>query len=137
MQVYDNDFLRYQNSGTGVNWPVAMTPGSHDVVVQAWDVAGNVVKQHVAVNVLAVPVTISKPLNNARVSSPVAIQASVPPNSHVYSMQVYVDDVLKYQVSGSVVSTSLAMSSGLHHIVAQAWDTGGGIWKSEVYITVQ
>src|SRR5216110_3921429 len=55
----------------------------------------------------------------------------------IYSMQIYVDDVLKYHVAGSKLDTSLALSSGRHHVVVQSWDTAGGIHKSGVNVDAQ
>src|SRR5262249_194426 len=92
IQVYVDDTLKYQNSATGVNWPVDMAAGTHNLVVQAWDTGGKIFKQDMTVTVTAVPVTISQPANNAKLSSPVTVQASVPPDSNVFSMQIYVDD---------------------------------------------
>jgi len=137
VQLYVDNVLEYQNSGTGVNWPLTMGIGTHNLVVQAWDTAGGIYKQSVPVTVQSVPVTITKPANNASVSSPVTIQASVPSNSNVYTMQIYVDNVLQYAVSGTSVNTALSMSSGPHYIVAQAWQTGGAIFKTGINITVK
>src|SRR5581483_5485500 len=137
VQLYIDDVLQYQNSGTGVNWPVPASVGTHNLVVQAWDAAGGIFKQSVPITVQSVPVTITKPANNAFVSSPVTIQASVPSNSNVYTMQIYVDNVLQYAVSGTTVNTALTMSSGSHYVVAQAWQTGGGIFKTGINIAVK
>src|SRR5581483_6406135 len=126
VQVYVDNALQYQSSGTGVNWPLPLGVGAHNLVVQAWDTAGGIYKQSVPVTIPSVPITITAPAKNATVSSPVAIQASVPTTSNVYTMQVYVDNVLQYAVSGTSLNTSLAMSSGPHYIVAQAWQNGGG-----------
>jgi hypothetical protein len=137
VQVYVDNTLEYQSSGTGVNWPLPLGVGTHNVVVQAWDASGGIYKESVPITVQAVPITITKPAANASVSSPVTVQASVPSNANVYTMQIYVDNVLQYAVSGSSVNTALAMSSGSHYVVAQAWQTGGGIFKAGINITVK
>ncbi|HEV2714052.1 MAG TPA: alkaline phosphatase family protein, partial [Terriglobales bacterium] len=82
-------------------------------------------------------VKISTPPDRAKVASPVRVQATTSNSSPVYAMQVYVDDVLKYQVSGAKVDASLPISSGQHHIVVQSWDTAGGIHKSGVEVNVE
>src|SRR5205807_2073833 len=82
-------------------------------------------------------VKISNPPDGAVVASPVRIQATTANSSPVYAMQIYVDDVLKYHVAGSKLDTSLALSSGRHHVVVQSWDTAGGIHKSGVNVSVQ
>jgi hypothetical protein len=137
VQVYVDDTLQYEFSGTGLEFPMAIPPGTHSLVVQAWDSAGGIYKQRETITVKPVNVKISSPLNNASTSSPVQITASVSSSSPVYAMQVYVDNALQYQTNGTVVNTALAMSPGQHLVVVQAWDNGGGTWKSSAQITVQ
>lgn len=81
-------------------------------------------------------VNIATPFQNAKVASPVHIQATTSNSARVHSVQIYVDDVLKYHVKGNSVDTSLAMSPGLHHVVVQSWDTVGGIHKRGIHVTV-
>jgi hypothetical protein len=137
VQVYVDDTLQYEFSGTGLQVPMAIPPGTHSLVVQAWDSAGGIYKRRETITVKPVNVKISSPLNNASSSSPVQITASVPSSSPVYAMQVYVDNALQYQTNRTVVNTALTMSSGPHLVVVQAWDNGGGTWKSSAQITVQ
>jgi len=137
VQVYVDDTLQYEFSGTGLEFPMAIPPGTHSLVVQAWDSAGGIYKQRETITVKPVNVKISAPLNNVSTSSPVQINASVPTNGPVYAMQVYVDNALQYQTNGTIVNTALTMSSGPHLVVVQAWDNGGGTWKSSAQITVQ
>jgi hypothetical protein len=120
-----------------LEFPMAIPPGTHSLVAQAWDSAGGIYKQRETIVVKPVNVKISAPLNNVSTPSPVQINASVPSNSPVYAMQVYVDNALQYQTNGTVVNTSLTMSPGPHLVVVQAWDNGGGTWKSSAQITVQ
>ena len=75
-------------------------------------------------------VSVSSPANGSTVGSPVHIVAQG--STDVHTMQVYVDNVLKYQVSGAKVDTSLAMAGGSHYIVAQGWSTSGAIYKTPV-----
>src|SRR5438445_8578459 len=82
-------------------------------------------------------VKISNPPDGAVVASQLRIQVTTANSSPVYSMQIYVDDVLKYHVAGSKLDTSLALSSERHHVVVQSWDTAGGIHKSGVNVSVQ
>jgi acid phosphatase len=136
VQAYVDDQLVYQYTGTGIKAVVPLPVGQHHLVLQSWDEAKEIYKSDEDITVIPVVVTIETPTNNAQVSSPVTIQGSVPKSAPVYLMQVYVDDRLEYQVSGKDVNTQLAMTSGQHHIVVQAWDEGGGVWKSGVYVTV-
>ncbi len=50
MQIYDNDRLVSQIPGTVVNTDIALAAGQHNLVVQAWDAAGNYYKAPVMVN---------------------------------------------------------------------------------------
>ncbi len=82
-------------------------------------------------------VTICSPANNATVTSPVNIVAGTTDNSStVKYVQIYIDGVKQYQVSGTQVNTSLAMSTGTHRVTVQAQDAAGNIFKSTIYITV-
>ncbi len=51
-------------------------------------------------------------------------------------MAVYVDNVLKYTVSGAYVNTSVAMSTGSHYLVVQSWDSAGYVQKQPMTINV-
>src|SRR4051812_924655 len=82
-------------------------------------------------------VTVTTPFYDAVVSSPVHIKASTNNDTPVYLMQVYVDDVLQYNIGASSVDTSLAMTPGDHYVVVQSWDTAGGIHKRGTSLTVQ
>jgi len=137
VQALVDNTLAYQYTGTGMNATLNVSPGNHTLSVQATDMAGGVYTQNVSVDIQPIIVTISTPAPNAVVSSPVQIQASVPNNAPVATMQIYVDNKLQYSTNGTQVNTSLSMSPGAHYIVAQAWDTGGGTWKTGENITVQ
>ncbi len=82
-------------------------------------------------------VSIATPFPNAVVASPVHIQATTSNSSPVIAVQVYVDNVLKYQTSSSSVNANLPMSDGNHLIVVQSWDSAGGIHKRGISVSVQ
>lgn len=82
-------------------------------------------------------VNIITPPPNASVASPVHIQASTINSSPVTAIQVYVDDVLKYQTQASSIDTTLAMNPNSHLLVVQSWDAKGGIHKTGVTVNVQ
>jgi hypothetical protein len=82
-------------------------------------------------------VNIVTPFANAAVASPVHIQAATSNNSPVYAMQLYVDNALKYQVAGNSIDTTLPIPAGQHFVVAQSWDTAGGIHKRGIRVNVQ
>jgi phosphatidylinositol-3-phosphatase len=137
VQVYVDNILQYEMTGTGIAAPVPMSVGPHYVVVKEWNKLGKAYVNSVNINVLPITVAITSPPANATVDSPVHIQASAPKDSTVFTMQVYVDNVLQYQVDGTAADVWLSMSAGQHYIVGQAWDTGGLTWKTGEYITVR
>ena len=81
-------------------------------------------------------VTICSPAANATVSSPVHIVATATDSKSVSYLQIYVDGVKQYQVSGGSLDTSVAMSTGTRRLTVQAGD-GATIFKQTIYITVQ
>jgi phosphatidylinositol-3-phosphatase len=82
-------------------------------------------------------VNIATPFANAAVASPVRIRATTSNSSPVSAMQLYVDNVLKYQVAGNSIDTTLPMVAGQHLVVAQSWDAAGGIHKRAMNVNVQ
>jgi hypothetical protein len=79
-------------------------------------------------------VTICSPTASSTLSSPVSIIGGATDLKTVQFMQIYVDGVKKYQVSGKQVYTSLAMAAGAHRVTVQAYD--GTYFHSTVNITV-
>jgi acid phosphatase len=82
-------------------------------------------------------VNISTPFANAVVASPVRIHATTSNSSPVYTVQLYIDNLLKYQVAGNSIDTTLPIPAGQHLVVAQSWDTAGGIHKRGINVNVQ
>jgi hypothetical protein len=120
-RLYVDGTMEYQASGSTVSKNLPMSIGSHTVTVQATDEAGGIINRW----------------RMPTLSSPLHIHASTPSRNTVFTIQIYVDDALKYQHNGTSIDTNLGMSPGQHHIVAQAWDNGGGTWKSGLYVTVK
>jgi phosphoesterase family protein/Big-like domain-containing protein len=136
VQIYVDNTLVYQISGTGVQATLPMRTGTHSVVVQEWNKAGATYKKSINVDVVPVPITISSPGANATVSSPVTITAYAPATSPVQTMQIYIDNALAYQASGYSISHSFTLASGKHYIVAKGWDAYGDNWYTGEYVTV-
>lgn len=51
-------------------------------------------------------------------------------------MRIYVDNVSAYLIFGSKIDASVAMSAATHHVVVQAWDSKGMIFKQTLVLTV-
>ncbi|HKW16317.1 MAG TPA: alkaline phosphatase family protein [Terriglobales bacterium] len=137
VQIYVDNQLVYQVSGTGVQATLPLSVGKHWVVVQEWNSSGATYKKGVWVNVSAVPITIASPKANANVGSSVTIAASAPANSPVHTMQIYIDGALVSSASSQSISQSFNLASGQHHIVAKGWDAAGDNWSTDEDITVK
>ena len=81
-------------------------------------------------------VTICAPLSGASSGSPVYVSAAASSQYTVTAMQIYVDYSLAYKVSGSAISTNLALGSGAHRLDIKAWTTAGTSFMSTTKVTV-
>lgn len=144
--IYADDQLVYKVNAGQLDTSLTMAAGSHYVVVQSWDSAGNLSRltEDITVSGTTTPpptpaptptngISVSSPSNGATVGSPVQFNASA---ANATALQIYVDDQLAYKVNASSLNTSLAMSSGSHYVVVQAWDQAGNVTKSPLNITV-
>jgi phospholipase C len=85
-------------------------------------------------------VTVSSPANGSTVSSPVkfaATAASASCAKGVSAMGIYVNNTLSYKVSASSLSTSLALSTGVQHVVVQEWDGCNGSSTASLTLMVK
>ena len=80
-------------------------------------------------------VTISSPTGSSS-TSPVHFVASATSTNPITAMRIYVDSVSVYLVSASKLDTSVAMASGTHSVVVQAWDSTGAVFKAPLTLTV-
>ncbi len=148
MAIYVDNTLAYKGSVSQLNQNVAMAAGSHRVVVQAWNNAGQVFNSAENITVsgsttgpctlstVNPSVTICSPANGATVASPVNIVAGTTSSSTVSAMAIYVDNTLAYKGNVSQLNQSLTMAAGSHFIVVQAWNTAGQVFKASETITV-
>ena len=139
MIVYVDGANTYTVFASSLDTYIKMSPGTHGIVVKAWEnVTGNILQSSTTVNVPqpAVGVNIQSPSNGATVGSPVHFVASASGNRPIASMIIYVDNVNRYLVYASSLDTYLAIASGQHTVIIKAWDNGGAIYQSSVGITV-
>lgn len=139
MQIYVDNVSVYKISASKIDTLVPMSAGKHNVVVQAWDSAGTVLKQAVGISVTTTAtsgVTISSPTSGSSVGSPVHVVASASSSHPISAMQIYVDNVSVYKTSGGNIDTSVPMSAATHNVVVQAWDTAGTVLKQGITVTV-
>lgn len=119
---------------------VAMSLGSHTVVVRAWDTSGAFGDQTLSLTVSAKPaVDLSAPAAS-NVTSPINIQASASASSghSITGWAVYLDGKMAYQ-AGSVTSIrpNVAASSGTHTLVVRAWDSSGAYGDQTVIVDAE
>jgi phosphatidylinositol-3-phosphatase len=81
-------------------------------------------------------ITVCSPSAGSTVSSPVHFTAAAHSTHPITTMRIYIDGVSKYTVNASSLNTSLAVASGTHSVVVQAWDSSGAVFKTPLTIKV-
>jgi len=147
MQIYVDNNLAYTRQTATLNTNLDVASGSHYVVVQAWDSTGAVFKTPVSITVTGsgggacgpanIGVTVCSPTSATSFNSPVQVVASAKSGAApITAMRIYVDGVSKYLTNSSSLNTAIAMSSGTHSLVVQAWDATGAVFKNSQTIRV-
>jgi hypothetical protein len=111
-------------------------PGTYTVIAKVTDNLGATSAASSTITVAAPAVTISQPVMNASVNSPVRVTASAVSGLPITGMWVYVDNVGVYSVYTSSLNTTLNIAPGKHVIMVKAWDSSGNISVSTANITV-
>jgi phosphatidylinositol-3-phosphatase len=141
MQIFVDNVSVYSVKASTLNKSLSLASGAHNVVIKAWDNTGVSYQASRSITVgssIVGTVTITSPASGATVSSPVQFVASsqVGFGRTIAVMRIYVDSVSVYSVNASSLNTSLALASGAHSVVIQAWDNLGAVYKSSRNITV-
>jgi phosphatidylinositol-3-phosphatase len=84
----------------------------------------------------AIGVTVCSPSAGSTVGSPVHFIAAAKSTHPITAMHIYVDNVARFSVNTGMVNASVAVASGTHSVVLQAWDSTGAIFKSSMTIHV-
>ncbi len=124
---------------SSISASVPMDIGTHTVIVRAWDSTGAFADQTLTLNIVAgVTVSVSKPIPNSTVSSPVAVSASATSSRTITAWHIYVDSVDKFSAGQvSSISTSISgLSAGTHTMVVRAWDASGAFGDETMQINV-
>ena len=149
MRIYIDNVSVYLTSAASLDVSIAVSSGTHNVVVQAWNSSGAVVKSSLitltvtqgtpgACSAATVGVTVCSPTPGATVASPVHVTAAAKSAAGpITAMRIYVDNVSVYAVNAAGIDTTLAVSSGTHSMVVQAWDSTGAFFKTPLTIQVQ
>lgn len=89
------------------------------------------------INTANLTVTICEPAANSTVLNPVHIIGQATDSTPVNHLEVWIDGVKKYQVSGGSINAYVSMTTGVtHRITVQAVDSSSQIFKQTVYATV-
>jgi hypothetical protein len=149
MRIYSDGVSMYTCYVASMDTYVTLATGAHNIVVQAWNSAGQVFKNSFSITVGTAPapsptptstgVTITSPTSGAAVGSPVHVTATAAATSGrtITAMRIYVDYTSTYTVNTSKIDTYLNMATGTHNITINAWDNTGAVYKSAENITVQ
>jgi hypothetical protein len=81
-------------------------------------------------------VTVCSPTAGSTDASPVHFVAAAKSTHPITAMRIYVDSVSKFTIDASSLNTSLALASGAHSVVMQAWDSTGAVFKTPLTIHV-
>ena len=159
VQAYVDGKAVVTQNGSSLNAPLSMSTGTHRLTVQAKDSAGVIFKQTVNITVGSSPtptptpsptpapapsvctasnvgVRVCSPTGGATVGSPVRFTAAAKSSLPITAMRIYIDNVSAYLTKASSLDASLAIAAGTHHVVVQAWNSGGTVYKTPLTITV-
>jgi len=81
-------------------------------------------------------VTVCSPAPGSTVTSPVHFVAAAKSTHPITAMRIYVDSISKFTVNANSLNTSLAVASGTHSVIVQAWDSTGAVFKTPLTIHV-
>ncbi len=134
--VYVDSVAVYSHGATpSISAPVAMSPGTHKVIVRAWDSTGAFGSAYLTLTVSGVNVAVSSP-TVASVASPVTIAAEASSLATITGWYIYVDGVAVYSHGATPsISAPVAMSLGTHKVVVRAWDSTGAFGSA--YLTLR
>lgn len=82
-------------------------------------------------------VTVCSPAAGSTVASPVHFVAAAKSTHPITAMRIYVDNIAKFTVDASSLDTFVALATGGHSVVVQAWDSSGAVFKTPLTINVQ
>src|SRR5262249_13201954 len=133
VQVYVDDVLRKQTSGSSIDASVVLTPGAHTIVVQSWDTNGGIHQTSRRLQVSGTSLQILSPKPNSTVSSSVALQARGSENFREIS--VVVDGVPAARASGKFLMTTLSLLPGQHRLTFSGTLAKGASYSRSVSIT--
>ncbi len=144
MGIYVNNKLTFVVNGASLNTSLTLNPGPYNTVVEEWDKCGGASYTAVPITVAnqstQTAVTVTSPVANSTVSSPVNYVASATTGTcakGVASMGIYVNNKIVYTVNAPQLNTLVNLAPGAEHTVVQEWDFCGGSAFTTINLTVQ
>jgi hypothetical protein len=137
MQIYVDGTLTYTVNAASIDTMQALSPGTHNITIKAWDKTGNPFSQKLSVTSSSVAsVTVTSPAAGASVGSPVHVVANGSSPLGVAAMQIYADHQLVYKVNSSAIDTTLPLALGTHNLTIKMWDNNGNPTSKSVSVQV-
>ena len=146
MAIYVDNNLAFLANVSSVNTNLSMSPGSHNVVVQAWDATGAVFKTLAAITVgssidgtcaaSTIGVTVCAPVPGSSPGLPVHFAAAAKSSMPITAMRIYVDGVSQFLTLSNSLNTSISITAGSHLVVVQAWDSTGAVFKNSQTLNI-
>jgi hypothetical protein len=136
MQLYVDGNSQFQSSGATLNTSISLSTGTHTLLVEAADGAGNLATNKFSVTSARPSINIVSPATSGNVLSPIFISATSTDPSPVKTIQIYEDHNLIYQVTGNGVQATIPMSVGQHLLAVQAWNAAGQSYKQTANLSV-
>lgn len=151
IQIFIDNVLKQTASGSSITGNFALSAGTHSLLVKAVDAAGATFTsnlRHVTIfsgtpgqTCATTPSTITLhvclPAQNASTASPVRIFANAYSGRPLTSIQVFIDNTLKFSDKrASYVNRSFTVGTGSHLIVVKAFDAAGHTVSQSRTITV-
>jgi hypothetical protein len=136
------DGIGVYNAGAvnSISTYLKMNPGSHQIVVRAWDTSGAYGDQTINVTVNKLTVTVSSPTQGAKVDSPINVPEAGKCESGEWIKKgwVHLDHVQVY-TAGAVgkIGTNIHASSGSHTVKVEAQDSGGDTAQQVLKVSVK
>ena len=140
MWVYVDGAPVYNKQSSSLDTFLTIVPGTHTIMVKAWDINGTITKSSKSVTVTS-PVA-----NGVVISSPTATNTSQSFNINaaafdsspngIASMIAYVDGVEVSRIYSNSMSAPVTVATGTHTLQVSAWeDVTGTLFSSTVTFT--
>ncbi len=139
VRIYvDSQSLYTLNAGS-LDTSLALTNGSHNVVVQAWDSTNAVAKSAMNINVVpacksSASVSIAAPVAGYTLPSPLNLSATATSGCKITKTAVTVDGSQLTSVASGSISMPVTLATGNHNVTVQTWDETGATASSSVNV---